>query len=155
MDKTDHYRPLCRSCRKIADHDKRTDHTYLVYEVGSGCEICHKENQETVDHRRRIRKGDESFTTKELRDLRAKYDGLCAYGTLFDLHEDRPGDEVGHVLPLSRGGGNTIENILPICQPCNRGPGGQHSKTLGEWLGMTIPDIVTLSTEEISDLDDN
>ena len=54
------------------------------------------------------------LTSDEWLDLVAKYDGRCAYcGTMPDvLHAD-------HRTPLSRGGTNTIDNILPACGPCN------------------------------------
>ncbi|HAT1242480.1 TPA: HNH endonuclease [Corynebacterium striatum] len=35
-----------------------------------------------------------------------------------------------HVVPLSRGGKNTIGNALPACQSCNS---SKHSKLLAEW----------------------
>lgn len=37
-----------------------------------------------------------------------------------------------HVVPLSRGGSNGIENIVPACRPCNASKG---NRLLGEWQG--------------------
>ena len=43
-----------------------------------------------------------------------KYGGRCAYcGIKFDkMHID-------HVVPVSMGGGNEIDNLMPSCQSCN------------------------------------
>ena len=40
--------------------------------------------------------------------------------------------EVDHVLPLSKGGESTPENLAIACRPCNRSKG---SKTCDEWAG--------------------
>lgn len=50
----------------------------------------------------------------------------CAYcgGT------DRVGTD--HVVPLSRGGTNTPDNIVPCCLPCNS---SKKDKLLSEWSG--------------------
>ena len=55
-----------------------------------------------------------SFAHSEFQALRARYDGRClgcgvVSGSL----------TVDHVVPLSRGGTNGIENIQPLCGPCN------------------------------------
>lgn len=53
-----------------------------------------------------------SSTKKERDALLASYLGFCAYcdakATTFD-----------HVVPLSRGGSNDIENLVPACLGCN------------------------------------
>lgn len=39
---------------------------------------------------------------------------------------------IDHVLPVSRGGTNTRENLAPACADCNR---RKHAKTPAEWKG--------------------
>lgn len=67
--------------------------------------------------RRRARKlaAGGSYTRREFRELCAKYDNrcLCCGKQFNELEAD-------HVTPLSKGGSNGIENIQPLCQPCNR-----------------------------------
>jgi 5-methylcytosine-specific restriction endonuclease McrA len=57
---------------------------------------------------------DPDWTDQEWADLleRSDYACLCC-GSIEDLTPD-------HVIPLSRGGANTIDNIQPLCLPCNR-----------------------------------
>jgi len=52
-------------------------------------------------------------STKQERDvLRASYLGICAYCS-------SPATTFDHVVSLSRGGSNGIENLTPACRPCN------------------------------------
>lgn len=44
----------------------------------------------------------------------------CWCGTPFEKYEDAT---VEHVLPLSRGGSNRVENIRLACEPCNKARG--------------------------------
>src|SRR5207237_14405 len=54
-----------------------------------------------------------SFTAKQWLELVAQYHRRCAYcGEQAIL-------VVEHRVPLSRGGTNSINNILPACRPCN------------------------------------
>jgi len=54
-----------------------------------------------------------SFTGAEWRALVERYGNVCAYdGARGPLEAD-------HRIPLSRGGTNYIENILPACRSCN------------------------------------
>lgn len=42
-----------------------------------------------------------------------------------------------HVIPMSRGGANTLDNLVPCCWPCNQDKG---NRTPEEWLaGMPQP----------------
>jgi len=66
-----------------------------------------------------------SYTAAEWQQRLAEFDGQCAYcGS---------GKTIGidHVMPLSRGGTNVIENIVPACKSCNCSKG---AKTVEEWL---------------------
>lgn len=74
-----------------------------------------------------------SYTERDLLRLLRRYDGLCAYCTV------RPADTVDHVIPLARGGRNTIGNILPACRPCNS---RKSSKLLIEWRSHTAQKAV-------------
>ncbi|HKW78680.1 MAG TPA: HNH endonuclease signature motif containing protein [Candidatus Limnocylindria bacterium] len=67
-----------------------------------------------AENRRRAREvAGGSFTAAEWAALITQYGGRCAYrGELATLHVD-------HRTPLSRGGSNRIENILPACARCN------------------------------------
>jgi len=53
------------------------------------------------------------------------FDHACAYcgDTTSDLHQE-------HVIPLSKGGYYTKENIIPACQFCNS---SKHARDLDEW----------------------
>ena len=64
-------------------------------------------------YRARKRAADGSFTGTEWLALVESFGGRCAYcGALGALEAD-------HRTPLSRGGSNRIENILPACRRCN------------------------------------
>jgi 5-methylcytosine-specific restriction endonuclease McrA len=65
-----------------------------------------------------------AFTAQEWLALVAMYGGRCAYcGIEGPLEAD-------HRIPLSRGGTNRIENILPACRSCN---GRKHRMTEEEF----------------------
>ena len=65
-----------------------------------------------------------SFTGAEWLELLAHCGGVCSYcGKAGPL-------EVDHRLPLSRGGTNFIDNILPACRSCN---GRKHKMTETEF----------------------
>jgi len=70
-----------------------------------------------VQHIRRRSPGN-TFTAKEWRELVDRYNHtcLCCGDNTCKLTPD-------HVIPLSKGGANTIDNIQPLCLPCNLSKG--------------------------------
>lgn len=80
------------------------------------------------DRRRHGRKVKGKVSTKQLRALIKQYHGWCVY--CFD-----DADTIDHVIPLSRGGEHTIENLRPACSRCNF---AKHTKTAMEWLGLEV-----------------
>lgn len=64
-------------------------------------------------HKRRRAAGSAHWTPAEWVALVASHAGRCHYcGTDGPMHAD-------HRVPLSRGGPNTIDNIVPSCRSCN------------------------------------
>jgi 5-methylcytosine-specific restriction endonuclease McrA len=64
-------------------------------------------------YRARARAAKGRFTSAEWHALVERYDGKCAYrGEAGPL-------QVDHRTPLTRGGANSIDNVLPACAKCN------------------------------------
>lgn len=58
-----------------------------------------------------------TLTAKEWEDILEKYNYICAYcGVEFNC-ELLP--EKDHIIPISKGGHNIKENIVPACRSCN------------------------------------
>lgn len=75
-------------------------------------------------YRARARDAKGQFTSAEWFALVQSYEGKCAYcGVVAPL-------EVDHRVPLSRGGTNSIDNVLPACRSCN---GAKHRLTEAEF----------------------
>lgn len=66
-------------------------------------------------HARRARKQNQggSYTAQEWRDLCARYDHRCL------CCGEQKRLTIDHVLPISLGGSNSIDNIQPLCLACN------------------------------------
>lgn len=73
--------------------------------------------------RRRARKNEVggNFTKDEFRALCERYGNICL---CCKQHNPLCAD---HVIPLSKGGSNSIENIQPLCHTCNS---KKHKKTV-------------------------
>lgn len=65
------------------------------------------------------------ITGVEWRDRLIEFNGHCAYCL---RPTEKP--EAEHMQPVSRGGLNVIDNVVPACQSCN---GKKHTKNLLEF----------------------
>jgi len=74
-----------------------------------------KERAKQIDRKQyaRRKKAIGSFTIKEWNDLKKKYNFKCA------ICGRRKKLTVDHIIPLSKGGTNYIDNIQPLCKSCN------------------------------------
>ncbi len=87
-----------------------------------------RERLRIAEHRRRAQATlvEATLTEDEWHEILAEFGFACAYcGDGGPLEQD-------HVVPLSRGGPYTRENIVPACQPCNA---SKSNKLLQEWAG--------------------
>lgn len=79
----------------------------------------------------RVRNAIGFFTTTEWLKLLELYHNRCAY-----CGKKSKGLTVDHIVPLIRGGTNTIDNIVPACGACNS------SKKANLWDVQRAMDIV-------------
>jgi len=83
--------------------------------------------------------------------VRKRDDAICKYCGRF-----APDGEPDHVVPLSRGGLDALDNLAWACAACN---GSKGSKTLQEWEGakQSAPALGTLpyTVEELADMTDD
>ena len=76
------------------------------------------EKKRILDHKRRCASG--SFTREEWNKKLCEHGGKCAHcGSANHLTID-------HIIPISRGGTNNIDNIQPLCAFCNSSKGGRY-----------------------------
>lgn len=82
-----------------------------------------RQRSREYQHRRRTLKG--QGTPETMARVAELVDDPCVYcGSTENI-------EIDHIVPLSRGGTHTPENLAPACRPCNRSKG---AKLLSEWL---------------------
>jgi len=75
------------------------------------------------NRRAELRKIINTLIPQEWLDILKEYKYKCAYcGRGFNLF-NRP--EKDHVIPISKGGDNTKENIVPACKSCNSKKGNK------------------------------
>ena len=78
------------------------------------------------------------LTAAERREIYDKCDNHCAYCGEYIRYEDM---QVDHVMPLHKGGADSIDNMLPACRSCNH---YKSTLTLEQFRGNIerMPDVL-------------
>lgn len=89
-------------------------------------QIAHPEQHRYSVERTRMRRkaAYRSLTLDEWKAIWEQFGGLCAYC-------GAPAEEMDHLVPISKGGDHTAENVVPACFSCNRSKSG---KWPDDWL---------------------
>lgn len=78
-----------------------------------------------------------THTTEDILQMVRDQHGLCAYCEC----QLEGGYEVDHMVPLSRGGSDSWENLAIACPPCNR---SKNAKTVEEFIAKRREEVVLL-----------
>lgn len=94
------------------------------------CRAYAKANPEVFRRAARLRRARKAMvattlTNAEWTEALAVFNGACAYC----LRADRPLTQ-DHMVPISRGGPHSLENIVPACGPCNSRKGDRSMFTM-------------------------
>ena len=89
-----------------------------------------KNAQHFNNRRARKQQAGGSFTSKEWRKLCARYNFTCL---CCGKREPKISLTVDHVVPLSKGGTNFIDNIQPLCISCNTSKGTRAIDYRANW----------------------
>ncbi len=125
----------CRSCEVQKPLDEFGDEPRNRDGLRSWCDDCqrartlqwHRDNPDAIFRLKSIRRVLEEeypVSRADLRGLMARHDGTCAYCGVAEAKS------IDHVVPVTRGGKNSIGNLVPCCRPCNSSKG---NKLLSEW----------------------
>lgn len=105
----------------LKNRDKILNRVSEYYKTPTGklnaLKTCYKRRS-----RKAITKG--SYTVEDLNLLRIQFKNTCAY-----CDKQNP-DTWDHVVPLSKGGLDLIENIVPCCRSCNN---KKQAQNLSQW----------------------
>jgi 5-methylcytosine-specific restriction endonuclease McrA len=90
--------------------------------------------ESSLRHRKEKEAAISDFTPKQWERLKKESGGICSY--CGKRSDDLTAD---HIIPLSRGGTHTLDNIVVVCRSCNSRKG---ERTLGEANMRVRPGII-------------
>ena len=127
-----------RQCRYCADYLPEDSFFFLERRgrLGWMCRECSSSRRAQKEARPSIHKGrlpasrrSESFSAEDLEVLWERQQGLCHWCSVPLVKEAQrrdsyvglsPRGQVDHLVPLSKGGTNTVDNIVLACPACNQ-----------------------------------
>jgi 5-methylcytosine-specific restriction endonuclease McrA len=88
------------------------------YEIHAAAKKRNKIALRAAAHRRRLQRdaAPGTYTAKEWQELKVQYDYRCL---MCYRREPEIILTVDHIVPISKGGSNTIDNLQPLCKGCN------------------------------------
>lgn len=118
-------RDLCHRCFRQTPEEREKQRAYRQTEGYKQAQVKYvstdagranlKERRDRHrDKRRGLERSGPKLTGYQWRQIKRAYDGICAYCG------ERPGTQPDHVIPLTKGGTHTRDNIVPCCPPCNQ-----------------------------------
>jgi 5-methylcytosine-specific restriction endonuclease McrA len=114
----------CLSCGEVFDNPSENFYTKDGDRLESECKSCSTERK---NQSRRAKNADveEDISTEQWLEIVESYNSCCAYCGESDTRLQRD-----HIIPISRGGPTTPENLVPACPRCNL---SKSDKTVSEW----------------------
>jgi 5-methylcytosine-specific restriction enzyme A len=110
----------CLICQRVSTecvfHRTLKDRKFVNIDV---CERCHRSLVEKVhDHGIRAKKmgARDTLTTAQWIEKLRLSQGYCHYCTQFVGCQNLTLD---HMMPITCGGDNSVENVVPVCRSCN------------------------------------
>ncbi|MBU1028512.1 MAG: HNH endonuclease [Nanoarchaeota archaeon] len=105
---------------------------YKIYQKNYWKTEKGKEKRAIQNHKRRaaITGAIADLTDKQWKWIKMVYENRCVY-----CNRQMKRITMDHILPLSRGGIHTMNNIVPACQSCNS---KKNTKTVYEWMPQAI-----------------
>lgn len=116
-------------CEKSKQHYQNNKEHKIVYAAQWKKDnpekvICYRKKEQesgiksinSIRYKARKKKADGSFTVGEWENLKMMYGNKCPS---CGKKEPKIKLTADHIIPLSKGGSNYIENIQPLCQVCN------------------------------------
>lgn len=85
------------------------------------------------------------YSKKRLELVFEKTQGRCAYCGK-ELSDDAT---IDHVIPRSKGGSNSLDNLLPSCRSCNTSKGVKSLEEFRFWRTFKVNNTPTFTTEQL------
>lgn len=137
VDRNTYHKNPKKKYEKVLEYQRKTGliRKYKPYNPKYYSSEKSKEKKRARDLKRRVLKTNADLECKitysMIEEIKTKYNNKCAYcgkDCLCEYHID-------HKLPLSRGGGNDIDNLALSCPTCNL---KKNNKTDIEFIGHNV-----------------
>ncbi len=122
------YRMTANGARKTREY--LNSDSYKQIQKRWGNSVAGRQSRQTRHERRRAREAGalNTLTITEWREIVASYLSNCVY---CGVYCENPTQD--HIVPLSKGGTHTADNVVPACKHCNPSKG---NKSLLHWMAQ-------------------